>query len=289
MTVGSIYMIKNNINNKVYIGKTTASFEQRYHGKWWQNTHNKHLKKSAKKHGHENFTVSILKEFDNIEDLNKAEIDFIIEYKSLDSLFGYNKSIENPDYWCSDETFLAWKEKQSEKMKEIHKGEDFKIRRSKSLKDAWERQNWKEQLDAGRIKYHADPVNQKKHSESCKKAWESEERKANHRIFLQKRDTPEQKNISRIRRLEWLSNPENKQIAVNNMEKGRDKVIAHAKSMCNARNRDPEQQKMMQIRAKAVRQENKRLKTEGLLKMTYAEGQVFLISQGIKEAPNQVA
>lgn len=92
---GIIYTIRNKINNKLYIGQTSAEegFEGRYRsGKWWANTSNQHLKNSAIKYGIENFEVDEV--FDvaySQEELNKLEYMYIKIYNTINNKYGYNK------------------------------------------------------------------------------------------------------------------------------------------------------------------------------------------------------
>ena len=73
---GIIYLIKNKINNKIYIGQTTqdGGFDRRYHTKdGIKDTHNEHLRNSINKYGIENFYIN--KEFDiaySKEELDKC-------------------------------------------------------------------------------------------------------------------------------------------------------------------------------------------------------------------------
>ena len=54
---GYIYMIRNKVNGKIYIGKTVNSFDVRYCYDIVKNTHNKHLKRAFEKYGIENFDI----------------------------------------------------------------------------------------------------------------------------------------------------------------------------------------------------------------------------------------
>tara|TARA_R110000824_G_scaffold36369_2_gene113120 strand:- start:170 stop:628 length:459 start_codon:yes stop_codon:yes gene_type:complete len=55
-----VYTIQNSQNHKVYIGKTTTSFCERYpSGKWWIETDNKDLVFDLEKYGYANFNVNI--------------------------------------------------------------------------------------------------------------------------------------------------------------------------------------------------------------------------------------
>lgn len=105
---GVIYIIKNKINNKVYIGKTKRCFSKRYESegegiervlglyeklKNANRPYNKHLYNSILKYGKENFEVN--EEFfvaKTKESLDKKEIYFIKKYKSNDIRYGYNKT-----------------------------------------------------------------------------------------------------------------------------------------------------------------------------------------------------
>lgn len=91
---GIIYMIKNKVNNKVYIGQSIHSFKRRYKGKrWWDYTHNPHLKNSYNKYGIENFEVTeILDIAFSKSELDIKEQHWILYYNSMNPKFGYNKS-----------------------------------------------------------------------------------------------------------------------------------------------------------------------------------------------------
>lgn len=89
--MGLIYLIKNKVNGKCYVGMTIKkSFIGRYGKRWWINHHNPILKKSIAKHGMESFEISIL--VDNIESLEELallEKRCAIEHNSY-SPNGYN-------------------------------------------------------------------------------------------------------------------------------------------------------------------------------------------------------
>lgn len=85
---GIIYMLRNPINGKVYIGQTIRSLEQRLNG------HRKNRKKPSKigsaikKHGMDFFEKYILDTAHNLDDLNQLEIFYIEKFCSVE--FGYN-------------------------------------------------------------------------------------------------------------------------------------------------------------------------------------------------------
>lgn len=104
---GIIYKIENKINGKVYIGQTTrkGGFDARYGKKWWENTHNKHLKKSVNKYGVENFEVTkVLRKCYKESTLNYWEAKYIKEYDSTNPDRGYNKTTGGDNYKLSEET-----------------------------------------------------------------------------------------------------------------------------------------------------------------------------------------
>lgn len=87
-----IYKAKNIKNNKVYIGQTIKSLNER---KWYHINDSKKNKgfyfhKAIRKWGSDSFEWSILCECDNFDDINKAEEIFILYYKSINKKYGYN-------------------------------------------------------------------------------------------------------------------------------------------------------------------------------------------------------
>lgn len=90
---GIIYLIRNKVNGKVYVGQTIQGFKGRYRTELYKATHNEHLKKSIKKYGMENF--EIIERFDvaySKDELDLLEKKYIKEFNSTDSKFGYNKT-----------------------------------------------------------------------------------------------------------------------------------------------------------------------------------------------------
>lgn len=99
---GVIYRITNLINNKVYIGQTIKTFNERYEGRknevgiervythYKNNVYNKHLLNSMNLYGLENFRVDILKRNLSVDELNYWEQLYIELYNSTDHRYGYN-------------------------------------------------------------------------------------------------------------------------------------------------------------------------------------------------------
>lgn len=93
--MGKIYIIRNTINNKVYIGKTFQSLTTRF------NTHkrdsrkvkndNRKLYKAIRKYGEDKFSISLLAEDIHESTLSNLEIDYITKYDSYYN--GYNNTL----------------------------------------------------------------------------------------------------------------------------------------------------------------------------------------------------
>ena len=89
--MGYIYKITNTVNNKVYIGQTIRTVEERYQRHLYEaKCHtNRPLYDSMNHHGVDNFTVEVLVEAPN-ERLNELEAFYISEYNSTDPAVGNN-------------------------------------------------------------------------------------------------------------------------------------------------------------------------------------------------------
>ena len=85
-----IYMHKNKVNNKVYIGQTCQSPERR----WGKNGINYYRQKkfwnAIEKYGWDNFEHLILYTHLTLEQANQLEEQLIAKYKSMDDAYGYN-------------------------------------------------------------------------------------------------------------------------------------------------------------------------------------------------------
>lgn len=91
--MGEIYMIKNKLNNQMYIGQTkyTASYRYKKHIAVALNTNrNLRLYNSMRKYGIENFELLVLEENVAEEDLDRLETYYIEKYDTLNN--GYNNT-----------------------------------------------------------------------------------------------------------------------------------------------------------------------------------------------------
>lgn len=95
---GKIYIIKNLINNKVYIGQTIQKLSKRFNGHCCYSKTDKsinmYIKRAIHKYGRENFSIELLEEC-NIEDLNQREQYWIKKYDSYNN--GYNLTLGGQD------------------------------------------------------------------------------------------------------------------------------------------------------------------------------------------------
>lgn len=91
--LGSIYIIKNNINNKVYIGQTINKVSYRFKTHIYYAIRGKDyvIGKAMRKYGIENFFYEIIEKCP-MKELNTKEIFWIAYYNSTNPKFGYNMS-----------------------------------------------------------------------------------------------------------------------------------------------------------------------------------------------------
>jgi group I intron endonuclease len=92
-TKTGIYLIRNTLNNKVYVGSTKRSFhcrKTRHLNALLRNTHgNEHLQNSVNKYGIENFVFEVYILCDP-DDCERLEYNTILLFKSNNNKKGYN-------------------------------------------------------------------------------------------------------------------------------------------------------------------------------------------------------
>src|SRR5579864_5110892 len=88
----SLYLIKNKINDKVYVGQTKKSPRRRlteHKSSARNNAHNCYkLENAINKYGEDNFFIESIFTTDSQDEANEAEISFIEKYSSI--INGYN-------------------------------------------------------------------------------------------------------------------------------------------------------------------------------------------------------
>ena len=94
MRLGSIYIIKNKCNEKVYIGQTMQSVHERFTQHLKPSTIKKRgsykIYNAINKYGKENFYYEILEDNVNLKDIDDLEIYYIAEFDSYNN--GYNST-----------------------------------------------------------------------------------------------------------------------------------------------------------------------------------------------------
>ncbi len=91
---GRIYIIRNTVNDKVYVGQTHVSIKLRFqnHLSAARRGLDYVIGKAIRKYGEDKFYVELLEEC-LIEELNEREQYWISFFKAIDNKFGYNMSI----------------------------------------------------------------------------------------------------------------------------------------------------------------------------------------------------
>lgn len=93
MKTGIIYIIRNKINDKVYIGQTTTNLKTRFNQHCKKSTlKNRHYKlyNAIKKYGRDNFYIGVIEDNIKIEELDQKEIYYIEKFNSYYN--GYNST-----------------------------------------------------------------------------------------------------------------------------------------------------------------------------------------------------
>lgn len=124
--MGYIYKITNIINNKIYIGQTRKTIEERFQAhinKAKQHT-NRYLYDAMNKYGYDNFIPSEIEECDD-NLLDEREIYWIAYYNTTNKQYGYNMTIGGGggDTWTNNPN----KEEISKKLSAANKGKPHKM------------------------------------------------------------------------------------------------------------------------------------------------------------------
>lgn len=90
--MGYIYKITNIIDNKVYVGQSTAPRTRwsRHKSDARLNKNGAHLYRAMRKFGIDNFEFEIIAQAESVEDTDRLEIEYIKQFNSSDREFGYN-------------------------------------------------------------------------------------------------------------------------------------------------------------------------------------------------------
>lgn len=89
--MGCVYLIRNTLNDKLYIGQTRRSLAERWREHWWgREKGTSALQRAIKKYGVSAFELSVLHRSDSPEDLSRAEAFCIFVFRSSLRGYGYN-------------------------------------------------------------------------------------------------------------------------------------------------------------------------------------------------------
>lgn len=126
----TIYMHKNKINGKVYIGLTGIKPEERWKSNGKGYTDDTYLVKAIKKYGWDNFEHIILEKDLTLDEANNLEEYYIQKYNTLDHSSGYNLKHGGSHGGHTEET----KQKISKAQKGVPEKEEVKRHLSKIQK-----------------------------------------------------------------------------------------------------------------------------------------------------------
>lgn len=128
-----VYKITNTVNNKIYVGQTTDSLNTRFNrhkGYQLNMDYNSKLHRAMKKYGTDKFSIHLIEECKNQEELTKREYYWINKLNTINE--GYN--INNSGLKCGGDTLTNHPNKKEicKKISESKKGE--KNPRSRKIK-----------------------------------------------------------------------------------------------------------------------------------------------------------
>ena len=115
-----IYKITNDVNDKIYIGKTTKSLEERIKGHRRALKHgvDYHLYRAMRKYGWEKFHFSVIEECDDIDTLNELESKYIAQFNTIEA--GYNM-VPGGESNAMDSAFVKEKHDATMRSEEVRK------------------------------------------------------------------------------------------------------------------------------------------------------------------------
>lgn len=143
---GVIYMIKNTINGKVYIGRTNdLKRRRREHLTNLRNNkhYNRHLQYSFNKYGETNFKFIILEKCKD-DEVGQREIDYIKKYNSFKA--GYNLTAGGDGGQFGVRYSEEYKQRLSESLKGIKLSEEHKKRISIAQKKLWGNEDYRKEM-----------------------------------------------------------------------------------------------------------------------------------------------
>lgn len=122
MRTGIIYKFTNKINNKIYIGQTTQTLEQRIKKHLSQLNDNTYFHRALKKYGIDNFIVEIIEQNISLDELNKREKYWV---KFYDAYYASNKgyNLTQGGQWGNSSSLICGSAE--EEIKDLIKNSDL--------------------------------------------------------------------------------------------------------------------------------------------------------------------
>jgi len=172
----TIYLLRDNTNNMIYIGQTWLSLKKRFGPRGLGYKNSIYLYAAIQKHGHENFTYEVLDTCEDQETADLLEDNYITQYDSRNPDVGYNLKEGGSAGRHSNET--------REKMSKTMKNKTDKLspeelaNKVKYIVGYWEgkergphSEEWKEENSTRMTEWHENnvhPMLGKTHSEEAK-------------------------------------------------------------------------------------------------------------------------
>ena len=136
-----IYKVTNKINNKIYIGQTYKTAEQRLNDHYREAksryNNNKPLvyfHRALMKYGIENFEVEVIDTSESLEEINAKETYWINFYDSMNREIGYNRQSGGDNVEKSEETKKIISDKKKENWKDPQLAAKMEEGRQKAIK-----------------------------------------------------------------------------------------------------------------------------------------------------------
>lgn len=87
-----MYLVRNKINDKIYIGQTTMTAEKRWSYHVGAHSSTSYFHNAVRKYGADSFTITVIHAGFSREELNALEVAAISDYASMNPKIGYNQT-----------------------------------------------------------------------------------------------------------------------------------------------------------------------------------------------------
>ena len=188
-----IYMHKNKINGKIYIGQTSQNPPSLRWGKNGQNyKKSSYFYNAILKYGWDNFEHIILKQNLTQDQANQQEEYYIKKYNTIDERYGYNLRYGGNNFCFNDKT--KEKMKQSAKNRKYYK----KPQQSIAMKNKWKNKQYKEKVIKKIKEKWQDEEHKQKMTNNIRKYWQDKNHKKQRSKIQQGKNNSNSKAIQCI-------------------------------------------------------------------------------------------